>query len=212
MKRLFAIVMLTALVATASFAGQFRIAGQWSTATDALPTESVYNWSQQLLASEDTLSGWQWEVLFRALGFGMHYGVNFYQTNTTDDWLLDWKGDFFLSYHFLGSGSLADPFVEFGWGNAGTTRISSPHEAQYPDWEEEIDSGDALALALFSYAAGGFALDLNGLLLGLRVSYFPQHLINPIPATSIEMFDLANFEVSLFGGVALGGHNDRCRR
>jgi len=129
-----------------------------------------------------------------------------------ETWLMDWKGDFFLSYHFLGSGSVADPFVEFGWGNAGTTTISSPHDAEYPDWEEEVEHGNALALSLFSYVGGGFAVDLNGLLLGLKLSYFPPQLVDPIPATTIDTFDLANFEVSLFGGVALGSHHNRHRR
>ena len=212
MKRLVTIFMLIAVVATASFAGQFRIAGLWSTGTDALPTDSVTEWSQELISSGQSLTGWQWEVIFHTLGLGMHYGVDFYQDDADETWLLDWKGDFFVSYHFLESGSVADPFVEFGWGNAGTTTISSPREAQYPDWEEELEDGDALALSLFSYAAAGFAVDLNGLLFGVKFSYFPPQLVTPIPATRIDMFDLANFEVGLFGGVALGGHHNSHHR
>jgi hypothetical protein len=211
MKRTVATLIVGAVLVTASFAGQFRIAGLALTPVETVPEESVQGWAELMLPTEDTLTGWQWEVAFRYFGLGMHYGVGFYQPETEKGWLMDWKGDFFLSYHIMGSGSTVDPFVEVGWGNAGTTTVSSPSRYEYPDWEEEVADGDALELALYTYVAGGVAFDLNGLLLGARVCYYPSSLAEPIPATDIAMFDLADFDIGVFAGVALGGHDRQWR-
>ena len=193
--------------------GQFRIAGYTATPVDALPTDSPAEWHELAIPTDQTMIGWHWEVIFNYLGLGMHYGVRFDEpvidTASPTDWYMDWKGDFFLSYHVLGGGSVIDPFVEFGWGNVGTVLVSSPEYADYPDWEDEVENGNAVALGFYNYFAGGLAVDLNGLLLGAKVSYIPSELAGPFADGSIERYALAPFEVSLFGGVALGGHRDR---
>ena len=104
---------------------------------------------------------------------------------------------------------MIDPFIEFGWGNVGTALVSSPEYADYPDWEDEVEHGTAVALGFYNYFAGGVALDLNGLVLGAKISYIPAELSGPLPDESIERYALSPFEVSLFGGIGLGGHNNR---
>jgi hypothetical protein len=193
--------------------GQFRIAGSASTPVAALPDGGIEEWAAVIAPGEQTLTGWQWEVVFNRLGLGMHYTMRFVEplviSESANSWYLDWKGDFFLSYHILGGGSLVDPFVEFGWGNVGTTLISSPDYARYPDWEEEVSDGDALALSFYQYFGAGVAVDLNGLLLGAKLSYIPSELSQPAPDSTLRAYDLQPFEVSFFGGVALGGHRNR---
>lgn len=213
MKRTIIGILLVGLALAPVWAdGQFRIAGSIATPVDALPTDNMAEWHEMVIPTDQTMTGWHWEVIFNRLGLGMHYGVRFSEqgidTASPTDWYVDWKGDFFLSYHVLGGGSTVDPFVEFGWGNVGTALVSSAEYPDYPDWEDEVEDGTAVALGFYNYVAGGVAIDLNGLLLGAKVSYIPSELIGPIPDGSIERYALAPFEVSFFGGVALGGHRD----
>ena len=216
-KSIIAIVLLGIALAPIWADGQFRLAGNMSTQVETLPTGSVAEWQALVIPNEQTMTGWSWEVVFDHLGLGMHYGVRFNEpvteTESSTDWYMDWKGDFFLSYHVLGGGSLVDPFVEFGWGNVGTALVSTHEYYDYPDWEEEVEHGSAVALGFYNYFAGGVAVDLNGLLLGIKVSYTPSEIAGPITEPSIQRYALSPFEVSLFGGVALGGHrNERNRR
>ena len=212
MKRLVMILVIAGVALSPVWAdGQFRIAGYASTPAESLPDASPEEWYRVAIPTDKTLSGWYWEVIFDHLGLGMHYGMRFneaaIETGESTDWYMDWKGDFFLSYHILGGGSIIDPFVEFGWGNVGTALVTSPTYPDYPDWEDEVEDGSAVALGFYNYFAGGLAIDLNGLLLGAKVSYVPSELNAPIPDSSIERYDLAPFEITLFGGVALGGHS-----
>ncbi|MEE8440309.1 MAG: hypothetical protein V3S41_01210 [Spirochaetia bacterium] len=211
-----AILMVGFALAPVWADGQFRLAGNTATQVDALPTDNPAEWQELLIPTDQTMTGWHWEVIFNYLGLGMHYGVRFndsvISTESPGDWYVDWKGDFFLSYHVLGGGSIVDPFVEFGWGNVGTALVSSPEFADYPNWEDEVARGAAVALGFYNYFAGGLAVDLNGLLLGAKVSYIPSELAGPVTGGSIERYALAPFEVSLFGGVALGGHRDQRHR
>lgn len=211
MKRILTAAALL-LLATTTFAGpQFRLAGNALTPLTDLP-ETPQEWDAAIGSTGNTLSGWHWEVLLDHFGFGMHYGVRFYETEVVETpYFIDWKGDFFLSYHFMGGGSPLDPFVEVGWGNAGSAAVDSRHDAEYPDWEDRVDDGSATALALYSYAAAGVALDLNGLLLGVRLAYMPSHMANPVPDPDLGFYQLPEFELGFFGGVALGSH-DRWRR
>jgi hypothetical protein len=158
------------------------------------------------------LSGWHWEVILNRLGFGMHYGIRFHEgVDEVAPYYIDWKGDFFLSYHFFEGGSPIDPFIELGWGNVGRAEIDSVDDAEYPDWEQKVHEGTATDLALYTYGAAGLALDLNGLLLGARFAYHPRELANPIPDSSVGYYALSRFEVGFFGGLALGSHHDRRR-
>ena len=212
-------ILLTLVVATLALMpvwadGQFRIAGNASTPMRTLPDGGPDVWNVTV-PNELTMTGWHWEVIFNHVGLGMHYDMRFYEPIVVQpedsEWFLDWKGDFFLSYHLFGGGALLDPFVEFGWGNAGSAMITSPTYVDYPDWEDEVAHGNATALSFYNYFAAGLAIDLNGLLLGAKLSYIPSELAQPIPDSSVDFYGLEPFEVSFFGGVALGGHNRRPR-
>ena len=211
------IILLILVLAPAWSDGQFRIAGNSTTPMQALPEGGPDQWHVVVAPNDLTMTGWHWEVIFDHVGLGMHYGMRFYGSEAAiaedTDWYLDWKGDFFLSYHLFGGGSVIDPFLEFGWGNAGSASITSPHYVNYPDWEDEWSDGDATALSFYNYFAGGVALDLNGLLLGMKLSYIPSDLTQPVPDSSVDAYGLEPFEVSFFGGLALGGHRrqrDEC--
>ena len=176
----------------------------------AIPGSAV-EWHDVVWPTEDSLSGWHWEVILNRIGFGMHYAMRFVETGYASPYAVNWKGDLFLSYHPLGGGSLFDPFVEFGWGNAGSADIRSGSDTGYPNWKKRTRDGSVTELVLYSYAAAGLALDLRGLLLGVRLAYVPAQLRNPIPDPGVTMHDLPELELGLFAGVALGSH-DRQRR
>lgn len=212
MKRTILALMLSGLALAPVWSdGQFRITGGVATPIQTLPSGGPEEWHLAVAPNQFSMNGWHWEVIFDHLGLGMHYGMRVYEAAYTDavatDWYLDWKGDFFLSYHLLGGGSVLDPFVEFGWGNVGSTAVAAPGCVEYPDWENEVRRGDAVALGFFNYYAVGVAADINGLLLGGKLSYIPSELSRPIPDSSIEQYRLDPFEVSFFAGLALGGHD-----
>lgn len=211
MKRaLFLITLVT--VTTAAFAGlQFRVAAQATTPLESLPQGE--EWSEAFSPTSETLTGWHWELIFGHFGLGMHYGMRFYETELLESpYLVDWKGDFFLSYHIMGAGSVIDPFLELGWGNAGTATASYDDRHEYPDWEDELHGGTATALAHYTYVGAGLALDLNGLLLGVRVLHVPSELVSPTPDPDVALYRMSPFELGIFGGIALGGHDRKSYR
>ena len=213
MKRTIITAVILTTMAVATFAdGQVRFAGYTATPAASLPSGGVEEWQTLATPTDLTMSGWNWEIVFDRFGLGMHYGTRTFQqeSHETDgsEWYLGWRGDFFLSYHIFGGGSLIDPFVEIGWGNAGTATIASPEQAGYPDWKDEVHYGTAVDVAMFTYAAAGLALDLNGLLLGAKLSYAPAEMVDSAPRTDVAVHDMMPFELSLFGGIALGGHRN----
>lgn len=210
MKRYALIVLLMiGMLAAASADVQFRMAGSYTTPFSAIPGPTVHEWTMVAMPAADSLSGWHWEIIFSHFGFGMHYGVAFNEPATVNpdiaEWTVDWKGDFFLSYHLADDRWPIDPFVEVGWGNAGRAAMSDHDEYYYPDWEEELESGNALSLALFRYAAAGIGLELGSFVAGGKVSYLPTELVMPVPGTEIAMREISPFEFSFYAGVALGG-------
>ena len=209
-----AITAALLFAATTVFAGpQFRVAGNLLSPHDALPA-SLTEWDTAIMPNADALGGWHWEVILNRFGFGMHYAARLLEDELAfaADYSIDWKGDLFLSYHFLGGGATIDPFVEFGWGGAGSARIRSGVDRDCPDLGYRCDEAAAVSLALFSYSAVGLALDLNGLLVGTRIAWIPSSLATPVPDASIRRYELPEFEVGLFAGVALGSHRSRHRR
>jgi hypothetical protein len=60
----------------------------------------------------------------------------------------------------------------------------------------------SLYLALFPFLAGGLSLDLDGMLVGAKVAYTPYKA--QIPVTSIPVYPLGTFQVTLTAGISLG--------
>ena len=213
-----ATALLFILVAGLTFAGpQLRFAIDSNNPAETFPADPSA-WNTSLVPGDEAMGGWHWEVLLDRFGFGMHYGIRIYETELADTpHYVDWNGDFFLSYHPFGGGAVIDPFLQIGWGNAGTAAVSTEdefeaydYEYRYEDWEDEDD--DVIAAAMYTSIAAGVALDLNGLLLGVRVAHRPASLVAPIPEPGLERYDVSPFEVGIFGGVAIGSHGGRPKR
>lgn len=145
------------------------------------------------IADQPLLSGIGWEVIPDRMGFGGNYQVSFSQ-DTLSGWWLDWYAPaLYLSYHPLGTHRFLDPFLEAGMGCAGRVALS-----RMPN-----PSGNrSLSLALFPFIAGGLSLDLDGLLIGAKITYTPYAA--PIPVTTIPLYPLGAFQVTLSAGVSLG--------
>ncbi len=211
MKRIGSFVLFVLVAGYAAAAPQIRFAVDSMQEADSLPS-SPTEWQAALAPSAEGMGGWHWEILLDQFGFGMHYGIKIYETELIETpRLVDWKGDFFLSYHPFGGGSTIDPFMSIAWGSAGTSAIAD-HEDSERDyrasgWDDDWDDEDDLiAAALYTSVAAGVALDLNGLLLGVRVAHRPASLIAPLPDHEAELFELSPFEIGIFGGIAIGGH------
>jgi hypothetical protein len=205
MKRtLMLILLIAAASASASAQFQFRAAGNVLNPISAVPYDSD-SWLIDIENPEDLMTGWHWEVLLHRFGFGMHYAIDLQQPDSAPA-TLDWKGDFFLSYHPFGAGSFLDPFFEFGWGDAGSTIVDDISDADYPDWKDAARNDDTRALTLYSYVAAGLAIDLSGLLLGAKASYTPYAMQSGVAGSGIPALELPQFELALFAGIALGSH------
>ena len=210
------LLAIMALAATSVMADpQVRIAG--NVAADFAQRPTLEDVRTGFDDQGEIFWGLHWEIITDRVGFGWHTLVKFDQVETglkdpMYDWSLDWLGDFYVAYHFFGGGALVDPFLEVGFGNAGRVDIDDDGGTWTKvdgDWEYEVDEWDpteesVMNLGLYPYIGGGVAFDLGGLLLGARVSYRPT--VIPVPATQFEVYPLTNFQVAVFGGVALGGH------
>ena len=212
------LLFIALLVFTSSFAaadGQFRMVLNLAEGFAQKPTLAEV----QSSFDDQTNFFWgpSWEVVIDKFGFGMHYLVKFDRLPTGNevapyDWSLDWMGDFFASFHLFGGGTFIDPFVVAGFGNAGRVDIDGDQgywvQDEDGEWEYEYEfdpTHDAVSnMSLFPYVGAGVALDLDGLLIGARLDYRPTVL--PVPATQFKDYPLTSFQVSLFAGVALGGH------
>ena len=164
----------------------------------------------------NVLRGLHWEVIHGQLGFGGHALVRFDQQpgiTETYQWSMDWDADLFMSVHLAGVGRLFDPFVELGLGCAGRVFLDDRGDGTWVEdqdgyWHYEIEGAPVnqvlASLSLYPYVAGGLALDLRGLLVGTRVCYRPWN--EPVPSTQYPVYPLAPVQVTVFGGLALGGH------
>ncbi len=97
--------------------------------------------------------------------------VSFFQRRPPG-WWLDW----YAPALYLGSTPSArnrfvDPYVEVGMGCAG--RVHPLRSCRIGWWSR------SLSLALFPFVAGGLSLDLDGLLVGRRVTYTPVQGADP---------------------------------
>lgn len=194
LRGLFLIVILVGGVAGLSF-GQTRV---------HVTGEAVASFQRQPSAGDVIASfttsrqplywGIGYEIVFRHLGFGGVYAVDFTQ-NSTDEWWFDWYGEaFYLSYHLFGHRTLVDPFVTVGLGSAGRVYLG-PAPVSSP-------AQPTLLLSLFPVVSGGLGLDLSGLYLSLKLSYLP--VVSPPPATSFEVVPVGHFLAVASAGVTFG--------
>ncbi len=144
------------------------------------------------VADQPLLWGFGWEVIPNKMGLGGAYQVSFFQ-DTAAGWWLDWYAPaLYLSFHPVGVRRILDPFLEAGMGCAGRVFLSAV----------PVTVNRSLYLALFPFVAGGLNLNLDGLLLGAKVTYTPYKA--QIPVTSIPVDPLGAFQVTVSAGVSLG--------
>ena len=144
------------------------------------------------MADQPLLWGFGWEVIPNKMGLGGAYQVSFFQ-DTSAGWWLDWYAPaLYLSFHPVGGKRFLDPFFEAGMGCAGRVFLSAL----------PVTVNRSLYLALFPFVAGGLNLNLDGLLLGAKVTYTPYKA--QIPVTSIPVDPLGTFQVTVSAGVSLG--------
>ena len=191
--KLKAIVLALALVPAAiPFAGAVHLTTDLS--ADFLQGTSA----QQIVATfgvadQPLLWGFGWEVIPGHMGFGGDYQVSFSQ-DAAAGWWLDWYAPaLYLSYHPVGGRRFLDPFLEVGMGCAGRVFLSALPNTVL---------NRSLYLALFPFVAGGLSLNLDGLLVGAKVTYTPWKA--QIPVTSIPVDPLGTFQVTFTAGVSLG--------
>ena len=145
------------------------------------------------VGNQPLLWGFGWEVIPGRAGFGGDYQVSFFQ-DASMGWWLDWYAPaLYLSFHPVGGRHFVDPYMEVGMGCAGRVFLS--------ELADPLMSR-SLYLALFPFVAGGLSLNLDGLLVGARVTYTPYKA--QIPVTTIPVDPLGAFQVTLTAGVSLG--------
>jgi hypothetical protein len=154
--------------------------------------------AQQMIASfavadQPLLSGFGWEVIPDRMGFGGDYQVSFSQ-DALSGWWLDWYSPaLYLSYHPLGARRFLDPSFAVGMGCAGRVSLSGmPEPTGYR----------SLSIAVFPFVAAGLALNLDGLLLGTKITYTPYAA--KIPVTAIPAYPLGTFQLTFSAGISLG--------
>ena len=191
MKRILVVVILLASAGLAFAQTQVRLTGHL--ALDFAERPSVREVTRAFADSEkQILWGPGWEV-------GGTYLVSFFQDENSG-WWLDWYGEpLYVGYHLFGAGAFIDPFMQIGLGSAGRVTLE----------DETAAAQDPLYLSIFPFISGGLALDLDGFIVGGRLSYYP--LITPPPATDFQNYPLDNFQVALFAGIGLGPSDRRGR-
>ena len=222
MNRKWYIIFAFLLVASLSFGrSQFRLVGDAS--LDFVKKPSLSDVKLNFDNTADMMTGFHWEVITNSgVGFGNHYLVKFSRLLSTSEyidyeWWLDWNGDAYLSFHFLGTGRLFDPFLEIGYGCVGRVQMITENEDYWvkddedqwyydpPSWESDGSGGSTLQnISLYPYVGAGLAFDIRGLLLSAKGAYRP--FVNPIPGTRFDNYPLKNFQVVLSAGFAFGGH------
>jgi hypothetical protein len=119
--------------------------------------------------------------------------VSFFR-DASDQWWLDWYAPALsLSFHPVGANHFVDPFLQVGLGCAG--RVPLRRMAM-------MTPGSELMISIFPYAAAGFNLNLDGVLLGLKAAYTP--FSTPIPVTNIPGYPLGSLQISLSAGFSIG--------
>lgn len=194
MKRLFILIMIFGVFAVPLFAdSQVRITG--NLATDFVERPSVSDVVDTFKNKDQPFFwGFGWEVIFDKVGIGGMYDTNFYEDHE-EKWWLDWLTQpIYLSYHLFRVRALVDPYVEIGLGCAGRVFLD----------QELVVEKDPLYLSIFPAVSAGLGLNLNGLILGSKLTYIPTIL--SLPVSGMDDYPLEQFHVSVYAGVALGSH------
>ena len=188
----FVLALALAPLSIPAFAGAVHLTTDLS--SDFLPGTPAQDMIATFaIADQPLLWGFGWEVIPGRMGFGGTYQVSF-SRDTLAGWWLDWYAPaFFLSFHPLGAHRFLDPFLEAGIGCAGRVSLS-----RTPD----PVANRSVSLALFPFLAAGLSLNLDGLLLGGKITYTPYAA--PIPAAAIPLYPLGTFQVTLTAGLSLG--------
>jgi hypothetical protein len=196
MKRILVSVILLVSAGLAFAQTEVRLTGHL--ALDFSERPSAREAARAFADSENQLLwGPGWEVVMDHLSLGGTYLVSFFQDETSG-WWLDWYGEpLYVGYHLFGAGSFIDPFMQVGLGSAGRVTLDN----------ETAADQDPLYLSIFPFIGGGLALDLDGFIIGGRLSYYPS--ITPPPTTDFQNYPLDKFQVALFAGVGLGPYKQR---
>jgi hypothetical protein len=187
----FALVLTLALAGGACFADGVYLTGR--AMADFLQPPSAQSVVQSLAGPDQPrFWGFGWEVIRRHVGFGGEYLVDFFQDSGTQ-WWLDWYGQpFFISFHVFDARSFIDPFIQLGVGCAGRVLLER--------WA--APATENLFISIMPCLSAGLNLDLDGFLLGAKVTWAP--FLTPPPATHFENVPLGTIQCTLTAGLALG--------
>jgi len=183
-------LVITAAAAAPCAAGSVHLTGSLS--QDFLRGTSAQTIIGTFTGPEQPrFAGLGWEVILGKVGFGGDYMASFLRAPDTQ-WWLDWYAQpLFLSFHPLRRGFALDPFVQAGLGSAGRVLLHR--------WTGTPDSN--LFLSVFPFVAGGLDLNLDGFLIGAKVSYAP--FMTPPPATAFDNAPIGQIQATVSVGIAL---------
>ena len=198
MKRVLVFFCVAFVMAAAAFAdGQVRLGLEVAKDFDYRPDFAAV--TNSFSSPGSYMAGLFWEVIFDHLGLAGNYMVSYDSTDAAilPDFTanLGWQGDLLLTFHLFGGGAFLDPFAEMGVGCAGSVNLGAVNYTELV----------IQALGIYPTFNLGLAIDLSGFLVGAKVGYRLSSI--DIPVTGFQTLSaVAPFQVTLFGGVALGGH------
>lgn len=217
MKKLVLLLFITSLALPLFGDAQFRMALDFSRGITN-PTIDYEVVKNALSDFNNVYFGAHTEVIFDVIGLGFS-GLIFFKDVTIGENTnpgIAWDGSVFLSYHLFEGGAFIDPFFEMGFGAVGNSMISgstAPKGTFGPStWGEKSVFSDNpqynssyyninAEISLYPYVGAGAALDLDGMLIGGKITYHPVELGVP----GLNPVNMDNFKVVLFGGFAIGG-------
>jgi hypothetical protein len=195
MKKCILFILFTGAIAGTLFSQQVRLTGQW-----AIQAGDSKVFSSAKEGNADHLGGLGVEIVLHHLGFGATGLVSF-QEYETESWLVDWDLRTYMSYHFFRRRSFLDPFIQAGFGAAGDVGISGA-----VCYNEDYTEVQRVALAFYPYIGGGLGLQFKGgLYLAGQFNWRP--VSGGLPYTTIDVYEVNEFEVVFSLGFAFGGRH-----
>jgi len=195
MKKYFLVILFVGITAGNLFSQQVRLTGQWAIqAGDGKVVSSAKD------GNADHLGGLGVEIVIHHLGFGATGLVSF-QEYEPESWLVDWDLRTYMSYHFFRSRSFLDPFFQAGFGAAGDVGISGS-----VCYNEDYADVQRVAVAIYPYIGGGLGLHFRGgLYMAGQFNWRP--VSGSLPCTTIDSYEVNEFEVVFSLGFAFGGRH-----